>query len=408
MPIKSFRYFVVLPVLFIAACKNGKNISYTPQKAPVHDLGKNLSFKNSREIKARNGASAHTYMERMIKNGVHSSELMLLSSGLASFITMYEVTDSIKYLDQAYNFSRRIINSAEVSSQIAGNLSPFKDRYKTWINLNPKHEQTKLGSPHMKEYPLYESYFLRYLAKLLYLTSNETRWIRRRYSNDYRMMLQFLITDGWEKWYERGKSYNECFPFLFRSRAHMTSHWAIVAMYLNELVSEPARQQQYEKFLELYNTQLRDNLRITSNDAYIWNQTWDSPWPIGTNCNKPSKPIIQDGSHGNHVIAYVVEAYEAEKGWSSEDIKRFVNTVKTLLYNSNNQSFYADLNQSEDKSYAGGLRFGDGFLKLARYDEELYHIFEEVREKQKSQYHYRYNEPQYVAEFMLVKKYYRN
>ncbi len=409
MLLKFTRLALVFILLFaLAGCKSRKKKRVTPQSAPVENLGIDLSFNRSYSVNERAGASAKEYMNRHINNGVHSSELMMLSSGLASFLAMYDATDSIKYLDMAYEFTNRILNSARVSSEIQGNQSPFKDKYQTWVNLNPKYEQTKVGSPHMKEYPLYESYYYRYMAKMLYMTSQLPNRSKNNYQSQYTRVLNFLKVDGWEKWYERGLKESVCYPFLFRSRAHMTAHWATVAMYLNELVDEPARNTQYTAFLNLYNAQLRDNLRVSRDNAYIWNQTWDSNWPLGTTCNKPSKGIIQDGSHGNHVIAYVVEGYELGKYWSKQDISRFVQTVKTLLYNPSQKFFYGDFNKKIDDSFAAGLRFGDGFLKLARYDDNLFHIFESVRKAQQNKYHYRYEEPQYVAEYLLAKKYYKN
>ncbi len=390
-------------MLATGSCKYLKRFK-TP-KGRTENVQPVLSFNKSYSVSKRNNTSLEQLINRYVNNGVHSSELMLLSSPLAAFLTMYELTDSVKYLEQAYDLSNRVVASAKVSSRIEGNQSNFNDQYLTWINLNPKFEETKRGSPGMREYPLYESYFFRYMAKMLYMTAQTKGKTKGQFQNDYNHLLNFLRINGWEKWYERGKKVNDCNPFIFRSRTHMACQWGVVALYLSELEDDNTRKLQYTTFLDKLNAQLRDNLKITSKGAYKWNMTWDSEWPLGTQCNKPIKPIIQDGSHGNHVINYVVSCYELGRYWNETDIKRFVRTTSTLLYNKQESYFYGDLNQKYDKSYLGGLRFGDGFIKLARYDKPLLLSFERARIVQSGNYHFRYEEAQYVAEFLLAQKY---
>src|SRR5690606_1928192 len=114
----------------------------------------------------------------------------------------------------------------------------------------------------------------------------------------------------------------------------------------------------YKKFISLYNNQLRRNLRTTHDSAYIWNMTWDYPWPYRIECNPPApEAIIQDVSHGNHVITYIVESYELGiGGWSGIDIKRFVNTVKYLIYDPRNNRFNGDLNGNFVPKVASGIQ----------------------------------------------------
>lgn len=369
----------------------------------INRLGGDLSFSQSFEKHTRDDITAKQLVAKQLSNEINAYNLMALSRSLGGFIAMYEATDSLWFLMQAFDLAEEVTGNAINVSQVSGNHAQFDDRYLGFMNINPDRKNPR-GGPHGKEVPLFESYFYRYLAKLIYIStySIENVELQERSS----LLLDFLKVHGWEKWYVRGESINDCLPFLFRSRTHMTSHWALVALFLKKLDSDRVKVNQYEDFLNLYNRQLRSNLRITETRAYIWNMTWDKPWPLGLNCNQAStRAIIQDGSHGNHVITYVVEAFELGEGWSKTDIARFVRTAKYILFDSDRNLFYKDLSQNNDLSYKAGLRFGDGFLKLARYDKELLKYFEQARISQREAYHFRFEEFQYVAEFRLAQKY---
>src|SRR5690606_25030718 len=176
-----------------------------------------------------------------------------------------------------------------------------------------------------------------------------------------------------------------CYPYLFRSRTHMTSHWGIVALYLRELTDDEQEKEQYSKLLSLYDQQLKSNLRLTKDKAYVWNMTWDNPWPYETGCNGPENTIIQDVSHGKYEVSYIVEAFDLTKGiWGRQDIERLINTVKYVLYDSSRKRFNGDLNGGFDTKTSDGIQMADGFLKLARYDRQLISLFESVRHRQAS------------------------
>lgn len=132
--------------------------------------------------------------------------------------------------------------------------------------------------------------------------------------------------------------------------------------------------------------------------------TWSNPWPIGLNCNPAAlNPIIQDGSHGDHVITYVVESYEMHRYWNEEDIKRFSKTLRFLLFDEQSDIFYADLSGTVEDKFKSGMEYADGFIKLGRYDKKVLQCFEKARLKNEHEFYF--DDIQYVAEFNLAKRY---
>ena len=81
----------------------------------------------------------------------------------------------------------------------------------------------------------------------------------------------------------------------------------------------------------------------TVNNAYVWNSTYDDV--SGTDASGTKKSVIQDVSHGNHVVAYIIAAHEfGDKNWSKTDIDKIANTFKKNVFNKKNHSFNGDIN----------------------------------------------------------------
>ena len=110
----------------------------------------------------------------------------------------------------------------------------------------------------------------------------------------------------------------------------MGSHWAGLAMYLNTLTSNKQIQSQTAILIQQYDTLLKRNLN-KSQDGYIWNSTYDNV--EGTFAADTHKNIIQDVSHGNHVVSYIVAAYEfGNNNWTLADIHKLCYTLKEYVY----------------------------------------------------------------------------
>src|SRR5690606_27986256 len=125
--------------------------------------------------------------------------------------------------------------------------------------------------------------------------------------------------------------------YFLRNRTHMGSHWAGIAMYLGEITNNEQIVKQTNEVQRQYDMLLKRNLQLKKG-AYVWNSTYDDV--RGTDAGKGKAIVIQDGSHGNHVVAYVVAAYElGNKNWTKKDLKRLSKTVPRIMYNKKTNSF---------------------------------------------------------------------
>jgi len=151
----------------------------------------------------------------------------------------------------------------------------------------------------------------------------------------------------------------------------MASHWAYIAAELSFLTKERGRRKDYLEFVDLYNRSLENNFKKYS--YYItWNQTWDSLNPNAT--------IVQDVSHANLVVSYIVEAYDLGLWKDREAIKRLINTIRYKLWDPNDCLFKDDMDGTffgkEADSSLGSFQ-ADGFVKLTRFDTSLFSIYQE-------------------------------
>jgi len=154
----------------------------------------------------------------------------------------------------------------------------------------------------------------------------------------------------------------------------MGSHWAGIAMYLNKMSKNNIIITQTYELMQHYDLLLKRNLK-KSKGAYIWHSTYDDI--SGTDAQSSEQEIIQDVSHGNHVLAYVTSAYELKNtNWKKKDIKAFSNTLVKIMYNSKSNLFSDKVDGSSDPSRPSwGNNVGDGWAKLAEYNKKASNIF---------------------------------
>ena len=157
----------------------------------------------------------------------------------------------------------------------------------------------------------------------------------------------------------------------------MASHWAYIALDLLLLSDDATRKTWYQDVLTAINTDLsphypsslRDQILPNPRDAsaYFWNAEWGSTSTPG-----------QDTSHGNGVVAFMIEAYDQGVYWTAADIEGLKNLLTKVLWNGSLDepafSGYFD-GSAPDK----GFFVSDGFVKLGRYDADIQRIFENYR-----------------------------
>ncbi len=294
-------------------------------------------------------ADANTLYQRSLdeSESADSWDYYHLAYGIDAYTAMYEATGETRYLDTALEFIANTVSDARPSSSIE--TSQYRDRYLGWTS-----EREDVRG---EEVPLFESYNWRYVTRTLrVMRQTPAIYDDPAYRAQYERLLNFTEVNIFEKWYARGAD-----ETIYRNRTHMAAHWAYIAVDLFTLTADEARQARYREVfsnidwdLPNYSSSLRDQLQITGSDppAYFWSDVWGG-----------SRRPGQDVSHGNGVIAYVVEAHELGSEWTGTDMARFSATLtESILRDDGTSAEYLD------GTGDGRGGFADGFVKLGRFD----------------------------------------
>lgn len=155
----------------------------------------------------------------------------------------------------------------------------------------------------------------------------------------------------------------------------MGSHWAGIAMYLNAITDNYEIKRQTKEVKEQYDLLLKRNLKVVG-DAYLWNSTYDNP--KGTDATSPKEAMVQDVPHSNHIVSYIIAAYEfGDPNWTEKDITLLANTFKNVLYNPNSNRLSDLINGQMEKGRLNWeANISDGWMKLMLYDSDISRIFQ--------------------------------
>lgn len=333
----------------------------------TRSLGNNLSEEQEAIDKSKSG---------------NSYNFMKLRKTIGAINEMILATGDLYWINQQVRIINNLIQTAQTSSSIPGNQT-FRDEFKSWVSLNPNKNFNR-------EVPLYESYSFLYITQFLYLIK-QTDWFQQNDSNAvwWKNTLSFVEKNIWNKWYERSvRIYHNPYRYFLRSRTHMGSHFAGIALYLHALTNNGTIKTQTDTLIQQYDTLLKRNLK-PANGGYLWNATYDNV--NGTFAAPASSPDIQDVSHGNHVVSYLTIACSmGDKTWTPDDMKRLGTTLKEIIYNNKNGTFHDNVDGTDDPKRPGWGNFiADGWLKLVTYDDELISIFKKFEQTDKLE---RYNQ----------------
>lgn len=271
-----------------------------------------------------------------------------LGYAVDGYTAMYRATGQRAYLDQALTYIERVIADARPSSALTG--SQFRDGYLGWIGV-PFDSTTGL------EYVLFESVLWRYVVDALRVIHDDPALLAV-YSDRYNAILAFTEANMWDKWYNRGTGN------IYRTRTHMASHWAYIALNLEALTASPIRAAQCRTVRDRIDADIRAQL-LSDGTAYRWSDQWGQYPPQS----------VQDMMHANHMVSYIVRAAELGTYWTVADLRLFAGTA-LVAWNGNR----ADPRWMVNVDGTGGLdRFqvqGDGWAKLARVDPALAALYE--------------------------------
>jgi len=257
-----------------------------------------------------------------------------LSYSVDSCVAMFRATDEGRYLDRAVRLVENVAAAAAPSASLRH--SSFRDKYLGWAS-------SKNGEDG-DEVPLYESYFWRYGTALLVAMREAGMQ-----SDRYRSLLDFAEVQVFEKWYSRGPK-----DTVYRDVTHLSAHWALIALNLAQVTTDAGRRARYLEVAGSFDKRMRGQLRRNPAEptAYFWDDNWGS-----------AKRPGQDVSHGNGVMAYLMEARTRGNTWTRADMMGFSCLLTEVIWpGGTTYRGYVD-GSGSDNGW-----FSDGFVKVGRYD----------------------------------------
>jgi len=276
-----------------------------------------------------------------------------LSYSVDALTAAYLATGRAEYIDEGLRLLENVVASAKPSTDLP--TSTFRDQYRGWVS----------AQENGKEVPLYESYLWRYGTGLLRVIRQDPElWQDQARQARYTAVLAFVERNVVEKWQARGADEN-----IYRSRTHLVAHWALICLQLSRITTDDQRRRSYLATMQAIDndlpnapSSLRGQLRMNPRypAAYVWSDEWGK-----------TGGRAQDMSHGNGVIAYVVEAHAAKVDWTDRDMDRFVHTFTDAIWPATPRAGQPEGADAVDGTGTGNGWFSDGFVKLGRFDPVL-------------------------------------
>lgn len=279
----------------------------------------------------------------------------------------YKRTGEEKYLEINEDIIDIIIKKSKKEMSGEGNI---------WVAKISERDINHLMDK--KEFMLYEGYFFRYVSEFVFLNQKS--------KNNWKY-IEFL-EDNFLKWRNRSISKYKDNSFFHGARLHMGSHWATVGLFLTKIESVAFQTKNISKELvEEYDYIVKHNLikkkfNNQSEEIFTWNSTYNV---LFTNYLKSDnykswnkKDEVQDISHGNHIVQYILHSYEyGFNKFSLDDIKILCNTLKLVLWNKKEKEFYSLLSGSHTSNSIlrkANWKVIDGWFKLSKYDHTIYSL----------------------------------
>ena len=350
-------------VLFIA-------ILIISSNAKAQKNWKNL-FDQEYESLCTSTETTREYYLNISKSG-DSFDFMTISNILDALQCVYLSTGEESYRNDLIKIINNILSTAQVSKNIPENKYEYKDDYLSWTSKN------RLNS-YNNEALLYEGYIFRFITQFIY-NLHEEGWVNLSAENQswYDQTLQFIEKNVWEKWITRSNEINKKpYTIFLRTRTHTSSHWAYMGLFLEEITADPVIRQQCIELYNMYDLLLKRNLKSnpTVPQAYVWNCSWDDV--SGTQANVVNDVVLQDVSHGNHVLSYLTAAKKmGSSNWSDSEMDSLCNTLKLVVYNKETISFADMVDGSASISRPGwGNNQAEGWIKLSWFDDTVRNIY---------------------------------
>lgn len=313
------------------------------------------SFNSSLELSNSYGSAS------IIKfaNRTNTYNFMALGYYINANTNMFLKTKDLRYLDNNIQIIYPILIEKGSSNYLTN----------SWVmNVSKSNQNATVNG---QEHLISEGYFFRYVGEFLdIITKNGL------YTN-YQSAISNGLKYSFTKWKDRSfKKYND-YSLLFHQRLHTGANWAIVALYLMKY--DVVHKSDYSLFVDQFDQQLKKALVINKSGGslyYTWNSTYPEKFCRALKNIKNYTPVIQDVSHGNHVVLYLLKSKELNnKNWQNFNFIYLCNTLKVKILKTYGIADNVDGTTTKSVSNTG-WKISDGWMKLIYYDNTLYPIFE--------------------------------
>lgn len=269
-----------------------------------------------------------------------------------------EATGNPEYVAAAIECVDAMIARARPSTELGGEA--FNDEYLGWTSF-------KNGSTGQEE-QLYEAHMWRHVTELLRVIEGDAEF-SVEYADAYDRILAFTERNIFDKWYGRGGGPT---AYVYAIVTHMASHWAWICLDLSALSEDASVVERCTEVVDRIdhmgvpgvpdNSGLRGQLVEDqyAPGTYFFDMWWGSTAPPG-----------QDVSHGNAVVAYIVEGHEHGAYWTLDDVTRLAGTMKLVWPEGEDACA-----EFVDGSGSDACWFSDGWDRLGRFDGEIQYRLE--------------------------------
>jgi hypothetical protein len=306
-----------------------------------------------------------------LSNSKTSDNLYYLAYGLDGATAMFEATGDSQYLDFAFLLIENALNNAEPTCNFAPKTYPCG--YFGWPAFPDKDAQ----------HALYESFLFRYVTRFLTVIHNDSNIMSDElYRRKYNEIVLFTEKNIWEKWHTRG------LENIYRSRTFLAAHWAFIALNLHQIGSSKSAEClmvmedfHFAGFPEHPGSKLNGaalNKQIQHDKInkrhFSWvNDTWDRL--------PDSKKLVQDVSHANGLVAYLINAYLYGSYFNYTDVLGLKELFWEVVWHDTPESpapqdCFNFEKPCQNLTIGIGKFQADGWVKLGRIFPDIQHFYE--------------------------------
>ena len=242
--------------------------------------------------------------------------------------SIWRASGDDRYLDTALQLIQFTVDNAELGS----------DGFRRW---------KVAADPASGGVPVTESHYFRMVTTLLrVMFQNPALRAKRDYDKRYMELLKFSERHIWDKWETAGLHH------IYRSRTHMASYWARIALELYRITSKTKYLAVFEnisyKTMVGRPSNLRQQFYVNPKlpGAYTWSHVWGAP--LGEE--------VQGSFLGGTVVSFVELSAAGNNYWTQADVTALSLTFTDAVWPPKlNGKHHARVNGTESTDVPGQL-----------------------------------------------------